>query len=572
MGARPEWSTACVDWEERLIAGRPIIPPPIYPDEAERALAIFKSLQVVDLGQTVWDETLGDEGEFRAPTFGECSEQFVFDFVAAIFGAYERETGQQLITEFYLLISKKNTKSTIAAGIMLTATILCWRHGEELLILAPTKEVAGNSFDPAAAMVRADPELRDIFLVQDHLRTITHRVTKAKLKVVAADTDAVSGKKSGRVLIDEHWIFGKRDKADAMIMEATGGQISRPEGWTIILSTQSDEPPAGVFKEKVEYYRTVRDGTVHDPKRLGVLYEFPPRYVEQELYLLPEHFYITNPNLGRSVSAEWLADNLRIHRNSDEKGAYQKFLAKHLNIEIGLNLRSGRWAGLDFWVRAGKHPGLTLEKLLDMSEVCTVGIDGGGLDDLLALTITGRTPSGKWPSWSHAWANPTVLERRKSEAPRFRDFAAAGDLTLVENPGEDVVQLAGMVAQVYQRKLLNMVGVDPHGLGGILDALDNAGVPAELIVAIPQGWKLNGAIKTAERRLNEQGIEHGAQPMMAWCAGNAKVTAVGNAVSITKQVSGFAKIDPLMSFFNSIELMSRNPAKPGKKYQALILG
>jgi phage terminase large subunit-like protein len=541
-----EWSTACPDWEDRIKAKLSIIPPPIFPQQAEQALAIFKELKVTDLP--------------GKPTFGECSEQWVFDFVAAIFGGYDAETGKQMIREYYLLISKKNTKSTIAAGIMLTAVILCWRDEEEHLILAPTKEVADNSFKPAAAMVRADEELLALFHVQDHVRTITHRVSRASLKVVAADTDTVSGKKSGKVLVDEHWLFGKRGNAEAMFMEALGGQVSRDEGWVIYLTTQSDEPPAGVYKDKLNYFRDVRDGKIHDQKSLGVLYEYPAAMVKAKAYLDSSTYYITNPNIGRSVSAEWLEDQLRKMQHRTD-GKFQQFLAKHLNVEIGLNLRSDRWAGADFWEQQAKVPGLTLEQLIERCEVITVGIDGGGLDDLLGLAVVGRErATRKWLVWTRAWAHPIALDRRKSEESRYEDFKEQGDLIIIEQLPGDVAAVAAVVKEINESGLLASVGLDPEKTHKVMfQALIDAGIDEAMCFGIPQGWKLVGPISVTERKLAEGVLLHGGQPLMNWCVGNAKVEPRGNALLITKQASGIAKIDPLMALFNAVSLMALDP-------------
>ncbi|EFJ2959864.1 terminase large subunit [Escherichia coli] len=550
-----QWTTACPEWESLLVAKQSIIPPPIFPDQAEQALGIFKELRVSDLP--------------GKPTFGECSEEWVFDFVNAIFGGYEAETGKQLIREYGLLISKKNTKSTIAAGIMLTALILCWREDEEHLILAPTKEVADNSFKPAAGMIRADDELSDMFQIQDHIRTITHRVTRNTLKVVAADTDTVSGKKSGRILVDELWLFGKRANAEAMFMEALGGQVSRNEGWVIFLTTQSDEPPAGVFKERLDYWRAVRDGKINDLKTLGVLYEFPDSMVESKAYLEPKNFYITNPNIGRSVSEEWIADQLLKNQNKTD-GTLQQFLAKHLNIEIGLNLRSDRWAGVDFWEPQIRQ--VTFSDILQRAEVATVGIDGGGLDDLLGLYIIGRDKETReWIGWGHAWAHEIAVRRRKSEESRFNDFVKAGDLTIVKRIGQDTEEVAEYVSRINDAELLDKIGIDPSGVGQILDALVEAEIPEDSVVGVSQGWRLGGAIKTTERKLAEGVLIHGGQPLMAWCVGNARVEPKGNAILITKQASGKGKIDPLMALFNAVSLMALNPEAKKKDYQVFYI-
>lgn len=546
-----DWTTACKDWERRIKAGRSlIVSPPLFPDEAAAALEVFKALRIVDAA--------------GSPTFGEACEQWVFDFVAAIFGAYDASTGQRLIREFFLLISKKNAKSTIAAGIMLTALIRNWRMSAELLILAPTIEVAQNSFKPAADMVRADEELSDLLHVQDHYRTITHRTTKAVLKVVAADNDTVSGKKAAFVLVDELWVFGKKPKADAMLREATGGLVSRDEGFVISLSTQADEPPAGVFKAKLDYARDVRDGRIEDKKFLGVLYEFPKAMQDREEYLDPGNFYITNPNLGRSVSQEWLEDELKKEMAKDAS-TRNTFLAKHLNVEIGMNQRSNRWAGADFWPKRA-DPSLTFESLLEQSEVVVVGLDGGGLDDLFGFGAVGRHKETRdWMVWSHAWCHKGVLDRRQSIAARLRDFEAAGELTIVDDELEDISEIVSMIDEVNKRGLLAAVAVDPAGLGEMIEALDEIGITVDggQLIGAAQGYAMMNAIKTAERKLTNGTMRHSGSGLMAWCVGNLKIEPTATAIRATKQNAGDAKIDPVMALFDAVTVMVRNPEALG---------
>lgn len=480
-------------------------------------------------------------------------------------------TKKQLIREYFLLIAKKNTKSTVAAGIMLTALIIGEREDEEHLILAPTKEVADNAFKPAAGMIRADLELTDLFHVQGHIRTITHRENKSSLKIVAADIDTASGKKAGRIMVDELWVFGSKEKAVAMFMEATGGQISRDDGWIIWLSTQSDKPPAGVFKEKLDYFRDVRDGKIIDKKSLPVIYEFPKKLLDDKKYLDPDFYHIANPNIGRSVSAEWITDQLKKYTGKND-GSYQQFIAKHLNIEIGMNLRNDRWPGADYWLKAAQP--WALDQIIEMCEVIDVGIDGGGLDDLLGLYIIGRVKDSRQKvGWGYAWAHPSVIERRKEIAPALRDFADAGELTLVEQVGEDIDQMTDIVCQIHDAGLLDKIGCDPIGIGDLLDKLEEAGIPADKLVAVGQGYKLGGAIKTCERWLASPGEYTPAnQSLMTWCVGNARVEQRANSILITKQASGSAKIDPLMAMFNAVTLMALNPAAATKKYSMFFVG
>lgn len=287
--------------------------------------------------------------------------------------------------------------------------------------------------------------------------------------------------------------------------------------------------------------------------------------VETEAYFVPDNFYITNPNLGRSVSRAWLEDELRKVLNATG-GEKQVFLAKHLNVEIGLKLANNRWGGADYWEDAGDQS-LTLDEVLARSEVCTVGIDGGGLDDLFGLAVLGRCKETKhWLLWTHAWAHDDVLKRRSDIASRLLDFRRDGDLTISEDPMAPIMEAAAYIERVKDSGLLpeaEGVGIDPIGVAALVDELEGRGIAPGQQVAIRQGFALSPASWGSEIKLKNGSLKHGGQPMMAWCVGNAKVEVRGGAVIITKQSAGRAKIDPLVAAFNAMMLMARKPMANG---------
>ncbi|WP_329610638.1 terminase large subunit [Advenella mandrilli] len=539
-----------MDWEKRIENSESLIPVgPLFPDQANDALDVFSNLRMVDAT--------------GSPLMGDACLPWVMDIVATLFGSYDESTGRRLIKNYFLMVSKKNGKSTIAAGIMLTALVLNTRPSGEFIILSPTKEASDNAYKPIRDMIRAEPELAARFHEQEHIRTITDRLNNATLKVVAADSTTVTGKKAIGVFIDELHEFGKKSKAAGMLTEATGGLASRPEGFVFYCTTQSNEPPAGVFRAKLKYARDVRDGKVKDKMFLPIIYEFPQWMIDRNMHRDLRNAYVTNPNWGVSVDQEVIEQKYQEAASEGEEATLD-FLAKHLNVEIGMNLRSDRWAGADYWESRGQS--LTLNELLDRSEVVTLGVDGGGLDDLLGAAAIGREKdTGRWLHWGKAWAHPSVLERRKEIAPRLLDFEKDGDLVIVEDIGDDVRELAEIFKMIYDTGKLPekfAIGLDQIGIS-FEEPFAEAELPTELLASISQGYRLGGTIKTVERKLAEGSFIHGNRPMMAWAVSNARVEQRANSILITKQASGTAKIDPLMALLDAAQLMALNPVATG---------
>jgi phage terminase large subunit-like protein len=561
------WTLGCHDWQDRISTSTKSLVPRLPLDDAagRRAVAIFDKLRLPDVaGQPLMADAAGDW--FR-------------DIVRTLHGSIDKETGERNVREVFLLVPKKNSKTTNGAALMLTSLLINKRPNAEFLLIAPTQPITEIAFDQVAGMIEADPKLRDPkrIHIQFHIKKITYLPTGATLQVKSFDPKVLTGVKPAGVLVDELHVVSGNANADRVIGQLRGGLISQKEGFLVFITTQSERPPAGVFKSELDKARDIRDGK-REGAMLPVLYEFPDDIAKDEQkWSDPSNWWMVTPNRDRSITIDRLREEFRTAKDTGEE-EFRRWASQHLNIEIGMGLRSNGWAGAKHW-QDGIETGLTLDAILARSEVVTVGIDGGGLDDLLGLAVIGREKgTKKWLSWAHAFISPEGMERRKANAPVYNDFRQAGDLTLVDHLPEDIVALVATVEKVKASNLLFQVGCDSAGLGLIVDALAAIGISEvnENITGVRQGFGLMGAIKAVERKLIDGTFKHGGQPLMAWCAGNAITQPTPTGMRIVRDASGYGKIDPLIALFNAAELMTTNPDAAGSVYTAerglIVLG
>jgi len=222
-------------------------------------------------------------------------------------------------------------------------------------------------------------------------------------------------------------------------------------------------------------------------------------------------------------------------------------------------------AKLAHWM-AAKRDFVTLEYILSHAEVCTIGGDWGGADDLAALCVIGRMPDKTWLTWAHAWARPSVFKARPKIAAALRDFEAQGDLTVVDTGEAQAADAADLCLKVFESQLLpeqGGIGLDAAGIDLLLDALASRGLNPPLVVAVPQGWKLQSAVSGVPLRLEAGTLVHGGQPILTWAAGNAKQRLKGSNYVVEKELAGAGKIDPLIALFNAAMRMRENPQAAG---------
>lgn len=272
--------------------------------------------------------------------FTKAGDPFVLEpwqeiVVMLIFGVLHIDTGLRRFKTAWIEVPRKNGKTTLAAGIGLYGLYCDNEAGAEIYCAAATKDQSSLLFDIASGMVRKCEGLATPTKIRQSVKRLIFE--DSYLRAVASDAHALHGQNAHMVVADEvhAWINGGYDLWD--VLET--GTASRAQPLMCGITTAGFDRETKCY-ELHDFAGRVRDGQANDPSFLPVI--FGAKNADD--WESPDVWAAANPNLGKSVPIEYLAQMCQ--RAKDNPSFQNTFRRLHLNQWTS---QQTRWLSMEAW-------------------------------------------------------------------------------------------------------------------------------------------------------------------------------------------------------------------------------
>lgn len=439
----------------------------------------------------------------------------------------------------YAEIPRKNGKSTVAAGVALYLLMADNEAGAEVYSAASDRTQAAIVFDIARSMVEASPALSAE--LKCYRNTIIHEKTSSTYKVLSAEAYSKHGFNAHGIVFDELHAQPNRDLWD-VLCTSTGAR-RQPLIWAITTAGYDRE---SICWEQHEYARQVRDGIIDDP----TFYPFLATADEDDDWTDPEVWKKANPNLGISVSEEYLAQECARAQNTP---SYQNtFRRLHLNQWTAQNNRA---INMLHWNECGESVD---EKEL-IGRDCYIGLDLASTTDITAAVAVfpPYEPDGDYITDAMFWIpGENVIEKGRRDRVDYSTWIRNG--YIIATPGNVVdYDLIRAWLNEYTKNYRTMeIAFDPWNAMQLVTQLQGDGFT---MVPIRQGLaSLTAPTKQVIALVESHRLNHRGNPVLRWMADNLEVTSDAAGNIKPDKGSSRAKIDGMVALIMAIDRATRH--------------
>ena len=461
-------------------------------------------------------------------------------FLSCIYGIVDAE-GKRQFREVLLVVGRKNGKTKVASAIG-EYEFRNDDYGTRVFCIAPKLDQADLVYNDIWQMVTLDPEWQELReevkqtdqrgrLINDDSALARHRqtdlsipATNSTVKKIAFSSKKSDGFNPSLCICDEiaSW-EGDAGLKQYEVMKS--GMGARPEG--ILLScTTSGYISDSIYDEMLRRATRFLLGDSKETKLLPFLYMID----DIEKWNDIEELRKSNPNLGTSVSEEYMMEEIAIAEGSLSKKA--EFITKYCNLKQTSSLA---WLGNNVIEGATGEP-LSLEDFRGC--YCVGGVDLSRTTDLTAACVA-IEKNGELYVFARFWL-PTerIEELTAADGVPYNIYAQRGLLypsgaNIVEYT--DVFQWFRELVEQYEIYPLK-VGYDRYSATYLVQEMSGYGFHMDDVF---QGFNLHPVIQELEGMLKDGKVHIGDNDLLKIHMFNSALK-----VSTEKGRSRLVKIKP----------------------------
>ena len=424
-------------------------------------------------------------------------------FISCIYGVVDAE-GRRQFREILLVVGRKNGKTKLASALG-DYEFRSAEYGSRVFCVAPKLDQADLVYNDIWQMVTLDPEYRELKerlsekdehnkKLYDDAELPRHRQsdlsipgTNSTVKKIAFSAKKSDGFNPSLCIMDEVAAWqGDAGLKQYEVMKS--GMGARPEG--ILLScTTSGYINDGIFDELMKRSTRFLLGDSKETKLLPFLYMVDDIDKWSDINELRK----SNPNLGTSVSTDYMLEEIAVAEGSLSKKA--EFMCKYCCIKQNSSLA---------WLPAqsvNKISGETLDLESLRGCYCVTGIDLSQTTDLTAAVAV-IEKDGRLNVIAHFWMPSERIEQRIAEdGVPYWNFIKRGFLSLSGENFVDYNDVYNWMTQLISEHELYplKVGYDRYSSQYLVKDLEGAGFQCDSVYQGDNLWpvlqEMEGLIK-----------------------------------------------------------------------------
>lgn len=427
--------------------------------------------------------------------------------ISCVFGIVD-EKDKRIFREIVLVVARKNGKSLFASAIANYVFFLDGGYGTRIYCLAPKLDQAEIIYSNIWTQISLDKELKqDTKLPVDaQPNTARHRMTdlfiestNSTVKKIAFSAKKSDGFNPSLTICDEIASWGG-DQGLKQYEVMKSGMGARPEALLLSIST-AGYVNESIYDELIKRATRFLLGDSKEKRLLPFLYMIDDPEKWNDINELQK----SNPNLGVSVSVDYLLEEIAIAEGSLSKKA--EFLTKYCNIKQNSSLA---------WLSTETVKKMECEELAPeqfRSSYCVAGIDLSMTTDLTAACVIIEKDDVNYVLAKFWMPAEKLEEATLRDGLPYREYIQKGWLEL---SGDNFIDYHDcfnwLCSLVDEYEILPLqVGYDRYSSQYLITELNNRGFHCDDVY---QGYNLGPVISEMEGKAKDGKLKIGNNDLL----------------------------------------------------------